>query len=411
MDLSARQFAWQRTFAALKHPNYRLWFWGQMTSLFGTWMQSTAQGFLVFELTHSPAWLGYVSFASGIAIWLLMLFGGVIADRIPRRTMLIWTQTYLMLLAFTLAALTFLGVVRPWHVLVLAFFLGVGNAFDAPARQAFVLELVEREDLTNAIALNSTMFNVAMAMGPAVGGLLYAFLGPGWCFTINGISFIAVIASLLRMRIARVPAPAHRASALAELKEGLRYTVRQANIRVLIGLGAVMGLLGYCFVPLFPAWAVRVLRGGAVTNGWLQSARGIGALAGSLILAAAGRSLVRGRRLAVVGLVFPVAILLYAFLRALPPTLLAVMVIGFTSVMMTNLLNSLIQTETSDRLRGRVMSLYMLAFFGLMPVGGLLAGTAAQRFGEPVAVAASALLTLAATALILSSAPRLRTLA
>src|SRR5271157_4058592 len=184
---------WRRTFMALKYPNYRLWFRGQMVSLFGTWMQTTAQGFLVYELTHSPRYLGYVGFAAGAPTWLLTLYGGVVADRIPRRMLLIITQSCMMVLAFILAALWFLHVVQPWHIMVLAFLLGVANSFDAPARQAFVSELVPREDLTNAIALNATMFNTATAVGPAVAGATYALFGAGWCFTINGLSFIAVL--------------------------------------------------------------------------------------------------------------------------------------------------------------------------------------------------------------------------
>jgi MFS family permease len=187
---------WHRTFAALKHSNYRLWFQGQLVSLFGTWMQTTAQGFLVFELTHSPEYLGYVGFAAGIPTWLFTLYGGVIADRVPRRTLLTVTQTSMMVLAFILAGLVFSHLVQPWHILALAFLLGVANSFDAPARQAFVGEMVAREDLTNAIALNATMFHMATAVGPAVAGFTYALFGPGWCFTLNGLSFIAVIAAL-----------------------------------------------------------------------------------------------------------------------------------------------------------------------------------------------------------------------
>jgi len=212
------QVSWQQTFAALKYPNYRLWFWGQMVSLFGTWMQSTAQGFLVFQLTHSPAYLGYVGFAAGLPSWLFMLYAGVIADRMSRRTLLVITQTCMMVLAFIIAGLTFLGLVQPWHILVLALILGVANAFDAPARMAFVLEMVEREDLTNAIALNSAMFNSALVVGPAVAGITYAAFGPAWCFTINGFSFIAVIAALLAMRLRPQVVARRRASALTDLK-------------------------------------------------------------------------------------------------------------------------------------------------------------------------------------------------
>ena len=176
-------------YPAMSYPNYRLWFVGQMVSLFGTWMQSTAQGYLIFQLTNSPAYLGYVSFAAGLASWIFMLYAGVVADRVPRRSMLIVTQTTMLLLAFILAALAFLHLVQPWHIIILAFLLGVANAFDGPARQAFTLEMVERHDLANAIALNSTMFNSATFIGPAVGGITYSLVGPGWCFLLNGISF------------------------------------------------------------------------------------------------------------------------------------------------------------------------------------------------------------------------------
>ena len=194
-------FRLDRTFAALKYPNYRLWFAGQLASLVGTWMQSTAQGFLIFQLTDSPAYLGLVEFVSDIPSWVFMLYGGVIADRMPRRTLLVITQTAMLVLAFILAALTFAGLVQPWQIVLLAFLLGVAHAFDTPARQAFVLEMIEREDLGNAIALNATMFQSAVVVGPAVAGITYALLGPAWCFTINGISFIAVIVALLKMRL------------------------------------------------------------------------------------------------------------------------------------------------------------------------------------------------------------------
>ena len=192
------------TFRALRHYNYRLFFFGQLISLIGTWMQTTAQGFLIYELTRSPAYLGYVGFAAGIPTWLFMAYGGVFADRASRRRVLIATQSAMMVLAFALAALTFLRLIAPWHIIVLAFLLGVANAFDAPARQTIVLELVDREDLTNAIALNATMFNLATAFGPTVGAITYALIGPGWCFAVNGLSFIAVIIGLVMRPQGRV---------------------------------------------------------------------------------------------------------------------------------------------------------------------------------------------------------------
>src|SRR5215210_4691678 len=192
---------WQRTFAALQYPNYRLWFQGQLVSMVGTWMQITAQGFLIFQLTHSTAYLGYVGFAGGVPSLLFMLFGGVIADRVARRKLLVITQSTMMLLALILAALTFAQLVQPWHIVLLALALGTANAFDAPAAQAFVLELVDRQELTNTIALNASLFNLATVVGPTVAGLTYAAFGAAWCFTLNGLSYVSVIVALLLMRL------------------------------------------------------------------------------------------------------------------------------------------------------------------------------------------------------------------
>lgn len=211
-----------QTFTSLRYPNFRLWFFGQLVSLVGTWMQSAAQGYLMYELTHSSAQLGYVGFVGGLPSWFFTLYAGVIADRISRRKLLIITQSSMMLLAFVLAFLTFSQLVQPWHILTLAFFLGIANAFDAPARQSFTIEMVDRQDLTNAIALNSTMFTSALVVGPAVGGLAYAALGPGWCFTVNGITFIAVISALFLMKLQPPPPRPVKANSWAELLEGLK---------------------------------------------------------------------------------------------------------------------------------------------------------------------------------------------
>ena len=309
---------WRRTFAALKHPNYRLWFWGQMTSLFGTWMQTTAQGFLIYELTHSPQYLGYVGFAGGAPSWILTLYGGVVADRVPRRALLVVTQTVMMILAFILAALSFLGVVQPWHIIILAALLGIANSFDAPARQAFVSEMVSREDLTNAIALNATMFNTATAVGPAVAGIAYALFGPGWCFTLNGISFIAVIVALRRMNLRVEAHPRRRSGAFGELKEGIHYVATHSVIRVIIGMIAVTSMLALALNTLIPAWSVHILGGGAALNGLLLSARGFGSLLGALTIATLGRFAFRGRLLTYGSLIYPILLLAFAFLRWIP---------------------------------------------------------------------------------------------
>ena len=394
-----------RAFAALRHRNYRLWFAGQLVSLMGTWMQTTAQGYLVYELTRSPAFLGYVGFAAGAPSWLLMLYGGVAADRFPKRSVLIAAESAMMLLAFALAGLAFMGWVRPWHVLALSLLTGVATAFDAPARQSFVLDMVGREDLANAIALNSGMFNLALAAGPAVAGLAYAAYGPGTCFLLNGVSFLAVIAALASMRLPKAEA-APPAPLLEDLKEGVRFSLTHPLIRPLILLVVTSTLFGFAIVTLMPAWAVEVLRGDARTNGFLFSARGVGALAGSLIVASAGRRS-RGRLLGAGAVLFPVFVLLFSFQRGLAPALLLVALTGTALILTFNVANALVQTACPDRLRGRVMGVYSLVFFGLAPLGALWIGPAAQALGAPWAVRAAGLVSLAAAALIFACAPRL----
>jgi MFS family permease len=400
----------QRTFAALQHPNYRLWFIGQTVSLFGSWMQSTAQGFLVFQLTHSSAYLGYVAFASGLPVWLFMLFAGVVADRVPRRTLLMITQTGMMVLAFLLTALTFSGLVQPWHIVVLAFFLGLANAFDAPARLAFVMELVNRDDLTNAIALNATMFNLATAVGPAVAGLTYAAFGPGWCFLLNGISFLAVIGALLRMRLKPFVPQERTSSALFDLREGLRFVFSQSAIRTIMLFVAVFSLFGISFITLFPAWAVKVLGGNATTNGLLQSARGLGALISALTLASLSRTLFKGKSFTIGTFTFPLCLLLFSFMVWLPLSLLALVALGAAQILIMNLANNFLQTLSPNALRGRVMSVFSLLFFGFMPIGGLLAGGLADQIGEPLTVMAGGSIVLLMAALVYLFQPRIRSL-
>ncbi|MGA2643043.1 MAG: MFS transporter [Spirochaetia bacterium] len=398
------------TFAALAYPNYRLWFFGQMTSLFGTWMQSTAQGYLVYELTRSEAYLGYVGFASGIAAWIFLLYGGAIADRVPRRSLLVITQSLSMILALVLAGLTFLHVVAPWHIIVLAFSLGVVNAFDAPSRQSFVLEMVDRRVLTNAIALNSTMFNMAMVVGPSVGGLAYAFFGPGWCFVINGLSFVAVIAALLAMKLAPWHPPERTGSTLAEIRAGLRAVASDRRILGVICLLGAVSLFGMSFVTLIPAWAVNILKGDARTNGFLQSARGIGALAAALGIATLSPRRSRGAVMMSAAFVLPILLILFSLTRSLPLSLAVLLTVGAANIVVNNLANSLVQSLTPDHLRGRVMGVYMLTFFGFAPVGALLAGGAATAVGVPLTVELGAAGTLACAAVLALAIPSLRRL-
>ncbi len=400
----------KQTFAALRYPNYRLWFFGQMISLFGTWMQMTAQGYLVFELTHSPAYLGYVGFSAGIPTWALMLYGGVIADRMSRRTLLIITQTSMMMLAFILAALAFSHLVQAWHIIVLAFCLGVANAFDAPARQSFVLEMVEREDLTNAIALNSTMFNTATATGPAVSGVTYALFGPAWCFMINGISFIAVIAALLLMKLKSQPSPVRRNSIRADLREGILYVGSQPMVRTLIALVGMVCLFGISFATLIPAWAVTILGGDARTNGLLLSARGMGALFGALSIASLGRFRFKGKLLTFGTFAFPTLLLVFTLVRWLPLSVVMLVGVGVATILIMNLANALVQTLVPDSLRGRVMSIYALTFFGLMPIGALWIGAVAQHIGAPNAIIIASLISLGFASLVWTFVPKLRAL-
>ena len=401
---------WGRTFAALRHPNYRLWFLGQLVSLVGTWMQITAQGFLVFELTHSTAYLGYVGFAAGIPSWLFMLYGGVIADRVARRRLLVITQTTMMLLAFILAALTFAGLVQPWQIVLLALALGAANAFDAPARQAFVFELVEREDVTNAIALNSSMFNLATVVGPTIAGLTYAVFGAAWCFTLNGVSFIAVIVALLLMRLPARALVSRTQSAFAQLKEGVRYTLAHPVLRTLIAIPGVAALFGTAYATLLPAWAVEALGGNATTNGLLQSARGAGSLLGALMIAAVAHFGRRGRWLTIGTFVYPVLLLAFAEARLLPLSLAVLVGVGWGGMVLFNMANTLVQSHVSDALRGRVMSIYTLTFFGGMPLGALWAGALAQFIGTPMTIVASALVSLGFAVLFWVRVPQLRQL-
>lgn len=404
------KISWKQTFASLQYRNYRLWFWGQMVSLFGSWMQITAQGFLIYELTRSPAYLGYVGFAAGIPTWLFMAYGGVVADRVPRRNILVVTQIFMMLLAFVLTVLTFTGVVQAWHIITLAFFLGVANAFDAPSRQAFVNELVKREDLTNAIALNSMMFNSATAVGPAVAGVTYALFGPAWCFMINGISFIFVIAALLRMKFQYRPRPDNGKSILAELKEGLSYTMHHREIRTLIMLVSVMSLFGISFATLFPAWAVKILNGDATTNGLLQSARGVGALISALFIASLGRFQFKGKLLTFGSFMFPILLIVFAFMRWLPVSLLVLVGVGLSLILVFNIANALVQTLVTDELRGRVMGVYTVSFFGLMPIGALIMGMLAENFGSMTAIIIGASVTVLNAVLIYFFVPAIRKL-
>ncbi len=400
-----------QTFSSLQHPNYRLWFTGQVISIIGTWMQATAQGFLIYELTQSAAFLGLVGFASGAPSWLFTLYGGVIADRISRRKLLIIAQSAMMVLAFLLAFLVFTDLVQPWHVVVLAFLLGVANAFDAPARQAFVVELVGRADMTNAIALNSSVFNIGTVIGPAIAGMVYSWLGPAWCFTVNGISYLAVIGALLIMRLAAIPRqPRIRKAVLPELMVGIRFAFGNSNIRILMIVVAAVSIFGMGLMTLIPAWASAVLGGDVRTNGWLLSARGVGSLAAALMIAYLGSRNVRGKIWAIGSLVLPVSLIIFAIFKVLPVSLLMMVFLGWAFMAVVNTTNAMIQSWVPDELRGRVMSVHVWVFMGSLPLGSLLAGAMAERLGEPTAVLINGSILLTITLLTLILRPSMRIL-
>lgn len=394
----------------MSYPAYRLWFFGQLVSLVGSWMQATAQGYLVFELTQSPAYLGYVSFAAGAPAWVLMLYAGVVADRVPRRTVLLCVQAALMVQALVLTVLTLTGTVRPVHVILLAFGMGIATAFDAPARHAFVPELVGRADLTNAIALNAMMFNAAIAVGPAIAGLLYAAVGPAACFAINTASYLAVIVALALMRLAPHAPSARRTSPAADLREGLEYVARHRDIRALIALLGATTLFGFSFATLLPAWAVTVLGGDSTTNGWLLSARGLGAALGALAIASLGRFKHHGKLLTAGTFVLPATLFFFSEVRAVPLSIAAMVGVGAGITLIFNMCNSMVQGLASDELRGRVMGIYSLVFFGVAPLAGLASGGLAQRLGAPFTMELSAGATLALAVVAWLALPRLRRL-
>jgi MFS family permease len=371
-------------------------------------MQRTAQAYLIFELTKSPVYLGYVGFAFGIPAWLFMLYGGVVADRFPRRKVLLGTQISMMILAFVLAGLTFTGAVQPWQIIILAFLLGCANAFDAPARQAFVTDLIERKDLTNAIALNSSMINMATVLGPAIAGLTYAAFGPAWCFTINGLSFIAVILALSLMKLPPFQSVSRQISIGTEVKQGFAYVASKPVIRTIILNLGILSLAGLGFVTLLPVWAVDVLGGDATTNGFLHTARGLGALSGVFLIAAIGQTYSKGKLFTIGTFVMPVFLILLSFTRILPASFLALFGAGWGFMVIINLSNTLVQINVTDELRGRVMGIFTLTFFGLLPIGSLINGVIADQIGAPLTVQINAVILLAAAILLFLRFPALR---
>jgi len=397
------------TFSSLRHRNFRLWFIGQTLSLVGTWMQSVAQGWLVFQLTGSDLALGVVSFIGSLPTLFLMLPAGALADRIPRRRVLLVTQTVMMLLAFILAILAAARVLQIWHIGVLAGCLGIANSFDAPARQAMAVEMVEdRADLTNAIALNSTIFNLARVVGPAIGGVVLAAVGAAWCFTLNGLSFLAVLVALLMMRLPQVHQEVRTDPITLQVAEGIKYVWQTPVVRSATAIVTVASLFGFSYAVLLPAFAVDVLHVGEAGLGALNTAVGIGALVGSLIVASLTRFRRKGLLLVGGSILFPAALFIFAFSHSLWLSLAALSVIGVAFVTQNSMANTLIQTVVPDKLRGRVMAVYMLMFFGTTPFASLQAGAIAQAFGSAAGVAVGAGIALVFALSVLIWVPSLR---
>ncbi len=382
----------KRAFVSLSYPNYRLWFTGQLISMTGTWMQNTAQAYLAFELTKSPAFLGVMAFAQGVPTWIFMIYAGAVVDRISRRQILIVSQIFMMSLAICMAFLTWSDRLQPWHMLILASLTGVANSFDAPARQSLASELVEKKDLTNALALNGALFNLGSTVGPALAGIIYVISGPIVCFVLNALSFLAVLIALVKIKLPPKIRRKTEESILEQLKEGVVYAATHRVIGVLIFLAGSMSLFGISVVTIFPAWAVHQLDGDARVAGYLQAGRGLGAVLGALGVAYFASIMVRGRWIAIGALALPLALIGFSLSRNLALSLIFVALLGVSQIMLLNLSNSLIHSEVDDRLRGRVASIFGLTFFGLMPIGGLIMGQLAEAFSEPFAVVVVAIL-------------------
>jgi len=381
--LGSMSHAWR----ALRHRNFKLFFAGQSISLIGTWMTRLATGWLVYRLTHSALLLGIVSFAGQICAFLLGPIAGVWVERLNRRKLLVWTQAAAAAQSLAMAALTLAHVITLWEIIALAAFQGAINAFDMPGRQSFLVQMVEdRNDLSNAIAINSSMANGARLIGPAIAGLVIAAFGEGWCFLIDGVSYFAVIASLVMMRIKPLEIRLHASSMLEQIREGWDYVRTFRPIRSILLLFVLISLMGYPYAVLLPVFAGHVLRGGAATLGWLTGASGIGALISAISLAV--RKSVAGltRMLQISAAMLGGALILFGLSHTLWVSLALMVFAGFGMIQSASASNTIIQALVAEDKRARVMGYYTMAFFGGAPFGSLLAGALAHRIGAPYTV-------------------------
>jgi MFS family permease len=372
---------------SLRHRNYQLFFSGQLISLIGTWMDTVAESWLVYKFTHSAVLLGVTAFASQIPVFALAMFGGVIADSRDRRKVLIATQAASMVLAFILAGITLAGVVTVHAVIIIAALFGLVNAIDIPTRQAFVVDMVAREDLMNAIALNSSMFNAARIVGPAVAGILVATIGEGWCFFANAVSYIAVITGLLLMRTERRQRNSDQATAFGQVKQGLAFVRTARPILALLTLLGVVSLFGMSYSVLMPIFADQILRAGPKGLGTLMGFSGVGALCGALTLLMKKELRGLGRWIMFACGGFGISIVAFSQTHTLRFGCVFLVLAGFCMMLQMSSSNTLVQSMVPDALRGRVMALYSMMFMGMAPLGSLLAGTVANHLGAPMTVA------------------------
>lgn len=396
---------------ALESRNYRLFFTGQAISLIGTWMTQLASVWVVYELTNSAWWLGVVGFSSQIPSFILAPFGGILVDRWNRHRILIATQCLSMIQSLALAALAMTGIIQIWHLILLSLFQGVISAFDSPARQAFVIEIIDKkENLSNAIALNSSIFNGARLVGPAIAGLLIARIGASWCFLIDGFSYIAVIAGLFAMRLKTKPITHQTANIWQRLKEGFHYSFGFPPIRAILLLIALFSFMAMPYTILVPIFATQMLQGGAETLGLLMAASGVGALIGGIYLSSRSTVLGLGKFVAYAPAVIGAGLIVFSFSRTLWLSLLMMLVIGCGSILEIASSNTILQTIVEDDKRGRVMSLYTMAFLGTLPFGNLVAGSLANQIGAPMTLAIGGAFSIVGSFLFAQKLPALRLL-
>ena len=374
---------------ALAHRNFRLFFIGQGISLVGTWMQNVGEGWLILTLTNSPFYVGLTAALSSIGVLLFSLYAGVIADRVDKRRVIIFMQLAFMLEAFTVSILVWTGVVAVWQVLLLATILGIASAFDIPMRQAFLVEMVGKDDLMNAIALNSSLFNAARVVGPAIAGVLIGAVGIAWCYFFNGLSYIAVIAGLLLMRLPKYPRRPKTTSAWTGFREVLAYLRGDQRLRALIVLTAILSVFGFPYIAMMPVFARDVLHRGAAGYGALTASIGIGAVIGALGIALrATRIRRRGRLMLAGGTAFGVLLILFSASRSLALSLVLLALAGCAMIVNNSITNTLLQISVPDHLRGRVMGFYSFVFVGMAPFGAFLFGVVAEHVGVPATIAA-----------------------